>query len=107
MTARKTVQAIKISATWTPGPVESISVVRGIFGQSTPLSLRGGRLTINAAISIGDGSPKNVIRAYDRAAELQRELEAAGTLHTFHTQAGAAPTEMVEVLPPISEEKDE
>lgn len=107
MTTRKTIQAIKVSATWTPGQMEAIAVSRTVFGQATPLHIRGGRLTINAAISIGDGSPDQVVRAYARAEELKNELEAHGTVHSFNTQAGAAPTEQVEVLPALPKESDE
>lgn len=96
---RKTEAAIKISASWTPGDMAARAIRSGTFGDKSPLSIRGGRLTINAAIAIGDGKGDKVIRAYARADELEAELAAIGTVHSFNRQPGAVPAGEAEQLP--------
>ena len=96
---RKTEQAIKVSASWTPSERVAGLIGREAFGPASPLRIRGGRLTLNAAIAIGDGKGDRVIRAYARAEELQRELEAIGTVHSFTTTPGAVPAGEAEQLP--------
>lgn len=100
---RKTEQAIKISATWTPGANEADTVARGIWGQKTPLSIRGGRMTVNAAIHLDMSDPHNAVRVSERVAELRKELEATGTVHSFVASAGAVPAGEAEKLPEVSE----
>jgi hypothetical protein len=100
-TRRKTEQAIKISASVTLGAGPADFASAHVFGDKSPLRIRGGRLTINAAIAIGDGKGDKVIRAYARADELERELAAIGTVHSFIRQPGAVPLGEAEQLPPI------
>lgn len=105
MTTRKTTQALKISASWTPKADAGVALARHIFGANTPLRFDGGRVMVKAAIKLDLSDPRMAQPVADRAAELRRELEAMGTVHSFTTQAGAVPTELVEVLPqPKSEE---
>lgn len=101
--ARKTEQAIKISASWTPGPVEAAGISKGLWGQKTPLLIRGGRITVNAAIAIDMTDPAQAARVAARVQELKRELEATGILHSFTTQAGAVPAGTAEQLPAEAE----
>lgn len=96
---RKTEQAIKIAATWTPGAVQAHGVSMAMWGQKTPLRIRGGRLTINAAIATDHADPVLVSAVSARIAELRKELEATGTVHSFVTQAGAVPAGSAERLP--------
>jgi hypothetical protein len=96
---RKTEPAIKISASWTPSEAAASELSGKAFGKISPLRIRGGRLTINAAISMGDGKPASVIRAYERVEELRRELEDVGTVHSFSSGPGAVPVGEAEKLP--------
>lgn len=96
---RKTAQAIKISASWTPGDDAANGIAKAEWGKNSPLRIRGGRLTINAAVAIDMTDPHDAVRVAERVAELRRELEATGTLHTFTTQAGAVPAGEAEQLP--------
>ncbi len=109
-TRRKTVQAIKIGAMWTPGPAALAELGPFMFGAKSPLHVRGGRLTINAAVAIDMTDPSQAARVAARVQELKRELEATGTIHSFSTQAGAVPADAVEHLPeeqPEAEAQDE
>ena len=96
---RKTEQAIKISASWTPGEDAALGMARMEFGKESPLRIRGGRLTINAAIAIDMTDPAQAARVAARVAELRKELEAIGTVHSFSTVAGAVPAGEAEQLP--------
>lgn len=96
---RKNKQAIKVSATWTPGQTTAATISEGIFGKKSPLGIRGGRLTINAAILTDYADPAHAVRVAARIAELRKELEATGTLHSFTTMAGAVPAGSAERLP--------
>lgn len=89
--ARKTEQAIKVSATWTPSETKARIMSGQVFGNGSPLDIRGGRLTINAAIAIDMADPAQMTQVAQRISELRADLEATGTLHTFGTQAGAVP----------------
>lgn len=107
MTARKTTQALKISASWTPTEEAGIMLARTMFGAATPLRFDGGRIMVKAAIKLDLSDPAMATQVAARAAELRNELEATGKVHSFNTQAGAVPTELVEVLPAYSKETDE
>lgn len=96
---RKTEQALKVSATWTPNEHASAAIRAKIFGVKSPLHVRGGRMTINAAIAIDMTDPAQAARVAARVAELKGELEAMGTLHTITTQMGAVPIGEAEHLP--------
>lgn len=99
MAPRKTIQALKISASWTPNEAEGINLSRHLFGAATPFRFDGGRILVKAAIKLDLSDPINATHVAARAAELRAELAAHGTIHSFTTQAGAAPIEMVETLP--------
>jgi hypothetical protein len=99
MAERKTEQAIKISATWTPDEHMAERLGATAFGERSPLRLRGGCLTINAAILLDLTDPAQAARVAMRVVELRRELEDCGTVHTFTTQAGAVPLGMAEYIP--------
>jgi hypothetical protein len=101
MVAKKTEQAIKVSATWTPDAQAASGMSAELFGVRSPLSIRGGRLTINAAIATDHADPVLAARVAGRIAELRKELEAIGTVHSFTTQAGAVLVGVAEHLPPI------
>jgi hypothetical protein len=101
---RKTEQAVKIAATITPNAETAKRIGAAIFGEKSPLFVRGGRLTINAAIGLDLTKPGSAQRAQDRVLELQNELAAIATVHTFTTQAGPVPDGQAEVLPPSGEE---
>lgn len=100
---RKTEQAIKVSASWTPSEMGARAIRSAVFGANSPLGIRGGRLSINAAISIDMTDPAQAARVAARVAELRKELEATGTVHSFTTQAGAVPVGEAEQLPEVAE----
>lgn len=100
---RKTEQAIKCSASWTPGDNMALNLNAKAFGKASPLRIRGGRLTINAAIAIDMTDPAQAARVAARVAELRKELEAIGTVHSFTTVAGSVPAGEAEQLPKIEE----
>ena len=107
MTSRKTTQALKISASWTPNEAEGITLSRHLFGAATPFRFDGGRIMVKAAVKLDLSDPAMAAPVAARAAELRAELEAHGTLHSFTTQAGAVPTELVEVLPAYQKETND
>lgn len=107
MTSRKTTQALKISASWTPNEGEGITLARHLFGAATPFRFDGGRIVVKAAIKLDLTDPAMATQVAARAAELRKELEASGKVHSFTTQAGAVATELVEVLPAYSKEDSE
>lgn len=100
---RKTEHAVKISASWTPGKDITEKIEDKIFGRGSPLVIRGGRLTINAAIAIDMTDPAQAARVAARVAELRKELEAIGTAHSFTTLAGSVPAGEAEHLPEAAE----
>ena len=100
---RKTEQAIKIGASWTPGKDAAERIEDKIFGRGSPLVIRGGRLSISAAIAIDMTDPAQAARVIERVTELRKELEATGTVHSFTTQAGAVPVGEAEQLPEVAE----
>ena len=95
---RKSEQAIKIAASWTPNEATADFMGGQTFGAVSPLHIRGGRLTINAAILADHGNPAMMTRVAERVAELKAELEAVGILHSFVTSAGAVPVGTAERL---------
>ena len=100
---RKTEQAVRISASWTPGKDVTEKIEDKIFGRGSPLVIRGGRLTINAAIAIDMTDPAQAARVAARVAELRKELEATGTVHSFTTLAGSVPAGEAEQLPEVAD----
>lgn len=108
MAERKTEQAIKVSATWTPNETTAAIVGKWAFGEKSPLNIRGGRITINAAILLDMTDPMQAARVAGRVQELKRELEATGTVHSFTTQAGAVPAGSAERLPePVADDQED
>lgn len=96
---RKTQQAMKVSASWTPSAAHAAPMMGEVFGAATPLRAVGGRLTINAAIALDMTDPSQAARVAARVQELRKELEASGTVHSFVVAAGAVPVGEAEVLP--------
>ncbi len=95
---RKTEQAIKISASWTPNDLVALAIGEGVFSESSPLRVRGGRLTINAAIAIDMSDPTQAALVAARVQKLRLHLQDLGTVHTFTTQAGSVPVGEAEHL---------
>lgn len=96
---RKTEQAVKISASWTPSEMAGRAIRSAVFGGASPLFVRGGRMTINAAIALDMTDPAQAGRVAARESELRKELEATGTVHSFVAAAGAVPAGDAEHLP--------
>lgn len=53
---RKTEQVIKLAATWTPNETAAGYMRGEVFGLNSPLRIRGGRLTVNAAVATDGGA---------------------------------------------------
>lgn len=108
MADRKTEQAIKISASWTPNETTTAIMGKWAFGERSPLRIRGGRITVNAAIHLDLTDPAQAGRVAMRVVELRRELDDTGTVHSFTTQAGAVPAGSAERLPePVTEDQED
>lgn len=102
MTTRKTTQAIKVSATWTPHAEEAERMARSAFGEmgaGTGLRFDGGRLLVRYAVATKMTDPEHTVRVAERIKEISEALERTGTVHTFTTQAGAVLSELVDHLP--------
>ena len=80
---------------------------KAVFGKNSPLHVRGGQLTLNAAIAIDMTDPAQAGRVAERVLELKKELLATGTLHRFTTQAGSVTAGTAERLPAPLIEADE
>lgn len=104
--ANKTVQALKISASWTPTPAIAAKMVAAALGKSDAkgVTFSGGRLSVKHSIKIDFSDPSQATRVSGRVAEIKSALESAGHLHGFTTTAGAVPVEEVETLPEPKEE---
>lgn len=103
---RRSEQAVKISATITPKPETARKIGEAIFGAASPLFVRGGRLTINAAVAFDLTKPGSAARAEARVLELRTEIEAVAEVHSFTTAAGAVQAGSAEVLPDLPDGED-
>jgi hypothetical protein len=98
----KTVQALKITASWTPDPAAAAAMIDAVFHDKTKafgVRFAGGRMSIKHAIRIDFADPDQATRVSQRVAQIKEELRKAGTIHDFKTTAGAVPVGEAEVLP--------
>lgn len=97
----KTVQALKVSASWTPNDGPAGKMMAAALGQTHAAGVRfsGGRLALKHAIKIDFADPAQASRVSARVAEIKAALAAAGELHDFRTTAGAVQTADAEILP--------
>lgn len=104
--ANKTVQALKISASWTPTPAIAAKMIAAALGKSDAkgVTFHGGRLSVKHAIKIDFSDPTQATRVSGRVAEIKAALEGNGQVHGFITTAGAVPVEEAETLPEPKEE---
>lgn len=96
----KTVQAMKVSATWTPGVANADAMAQAAFRDTDAHGLRfeGGRIGVKLAIVIDMADPAHVVRVSERIAKVKAHLEATGRLHSFITSMGAVPVEDALIL---------
>lgn len=96
----KTVQAMKVSATWTPDETMAGIMAGAAFDGTNGDGLRfeGGRIGVKIAIVIDMADPAHVVRVSERIAEVKAHLEKTGRLHSFITSMGAVPVEDVVIL---------
>ena len=102
MTTKKTTQAIKVSATWTPHAEEAERMARSAFGElgaGDGLRFEGGRLLVRYAVATKMTDPEHIVRVAERIKQISDAIERTGTVHTFTTQAGAVLSELVDHLP--------
>lgn len=97
-TPRKTVQAIKISASWSPDPKTAAAMAKAAF-PGEPLRIEGGRTLVRHAIATDMTDPEHVVRVSQRIKQISDTLNATGTVHSFTTVAGSVPAEIAEHLP--------
>lgn len=105
----KTTQALKISATWTPGPQAAADMADAAFdrlGAARGIRFEGGRIGIRHAIKIDMTDPTQAVRVAERVAAIRADLEEIGRLHTFITSVGAVSVDAVEVLPEAAPEAE-
>ena len=96
----KTMQAMKVSATWTPEYSKAAFMAEAAFRNTDGDGLRfeGGRIGVKLAIVIDMADPAHVVRVSEHIAKVKAHLEATGRLHSFITSMGAAPVEDVLIL---------
>lgn len=96
----KTVQAMKVSATWTPGVASADAMAEAAFRLTDAhgVRLEGGRIGVKMAIIIDMADPAHVVRVAERIAKVKAHLERAGRIHSFITSMGAVPVEEVMML---------
>jgi hypothetical protein len=96
----KTVQAMKVSATWTPGSWVADAMAQAAFRKTDGDGLRfeGGRIGVKLAIVIDMADPAHVVRVAEHIAKVKARLEATGRLHSFITSMGAVPVEAAMIL---------
>ncbi|SHE77938.1 hypothetical protein SAMN05444339_10239 [Loktanella atrilutea] len=91
---KKTAQAMKLAATWTPNETLAASIAKSMM-LSHGATIAGGKLRIELALF---AEHDNVDRVQANAAalnELRANLAFGGTIHAWHITAGAAPRAMV------------
>jgi len=105
----KTVQSLKIAASWTPSQATADAMMTAGFTDSLASGVRfaGGRLALRHAIKIDFADPAQAARVSDRVAEIKEALGYSGTLHGFTTTAGAVPVGQAEDLDPPEKDKAE
>ncbi len=96
----KTVQAMKISATWTPEYSKAAVMAEAAFRDTDGdgLHFEGGRIGVRLAIVIDMADPAHVVRVSERIAKVKRHLEKTGKLHSFNASMGAVPVEEATIL---------
>lgn len=96
----KTVQAMKISATWTPQYSKAVFMAQAAFRDTDGDGLRfeGGRIGVKIAIVIDMADPAQVVRVSERIAKIKDHLEYTGKLHSFNASMGAVPVEEALIL---------
>lgn len=105
----KTTQALKISATWTPGDEASRDMANAAFGLTDAargVRFEGGRIGVRHAIKLDMTDPTQAVRVAERVAAIRADLEETGRVHTFITTVGAVPVDLVEVLPEAAAEAE-
>jgi hypothetical protein len=90
--AKKTQQALKIIASWTPNKLvaEGMLVTQGNLAD-LPIHIGSGRLSIHAAVACDFTVPGAAEKASARVQEIKAALESTGTVHSFSATAGAVP----------------
>lgn len=98
--ANKTVQSLKISASWTPNAATSALMMDAIGNADLDgAKIGGGRIAIKHAIVADHGNPDHSIRVNRRIFAIKTALAATGELHSFNVIAGSVPASEAEVLP--------
>lgn len=86
--SRIRVQAVKVSASWTPSPEKLAAIAPVLFGMGSALMVRGGRLTINANFRADLSDPDQMIAVAAKVRGCRQALEATGELHHFSQSTG-------------------
>lgn len=99
---RKTTQAMKVSASWTPNEEVAHDMARAAFGDlgvGGGLRFDGGRILVKTAIATKMNDPDHAVRVAQRIKQIEAELRSNGRVHSFTTLHGAVLSELVEHLP--------
>lgn len=106
----KTVQAIKISASWTPLEPTAFGMAKAAFGaMGGPGGLRieGGRILVRHAIAVDMAQPEHYARVAERIKQISDELNHTGTVHSFTTVAGTVPEGLAQHLPDVNQPQEQ
>lgn len=103
MATKKTVQAMKATATWTPRDSLSGAIIAACGMLPSDIRIAGGRLRLTAAVLAQHDNMERVAANAEWLAGLKAGLEEVGTIHTWSVTAGAvAKDEVVDLMPPKS-----
>jgi hypothetical protein len=88
---RKTVQALKVLASWTPTDATALVMTTGVFAETPAWGVRfsSGRLSLRAAFLARYEDAEYTARVSAAIASLKAELGERGILHDFTIVAGA------------------
>lgn len=105
--ANKTVQALKITATWTPGAAAEKKML-AVFAKTegSILRINGGQLRLKAAIKADFGDARHGVLVHETIGKLMATLEATGTLASFNVVAGAVDADAAHTII-VKEPKEE
>lgn len=96
----KTVQALKILASWTPNAEIAAGMMTASFNETDAGRVRfsSGRMVLKHAIKIDFSDPANAGKVSERVSQIKAALAERGELHDFRTTAGAVPASDAEEL---------
>ena len=99
MADKKTIQAQKVSATWTPNNVAARAMEKGLDQFPVGAKIIGGRVRFAAALVARYEDAELMAKNADWFKRLRADMDETGVVHTFEITAGAVLKE--DVLDPF------